>query len=120
MPEAGDHPNDVWRNGYRQNTKGFGLLLRHSKPLDRVMRYVAVQHAHYYRKNAARGSGPGPHNADMVRVEKSVPGGRKKDRMEFRVVAYGPRATHEEFARKDNEGRPLRRSLVFLSEGRRI
>lgn len=115
------HPSDVWKNGYRQDTKGFGKLLRYSKPLDRIMRYLAVQHAHYYRKNVPRSNGPGPHTADLVRVEKHVPGGRKKDRMEFRVVAYGDQATRIEWPSGDRtDGGQLRKSLIYVSEGKTI
>lgn len=107
-------------NGYKQDTKGFGKLLRYSKPLDRVMRFLAVQHAWYYRKNVPRSRGAGPHTADMVRVEKSVPGGRKKDRMEFRVVAYGDQATRIEWDPDKTRGGQLRKSLIFVSGGKTI
>lgn len=116
---------DRMRNGYAQNTKEFGKYLRYDKHLDRVMRYVTVQVAWYFRRNARRGSGPGPHNADMVRVEKHLPGGRKKDRMEYRAVAYGPNAAMEEFGGKSKRTRrqgqhTLRNSLIYISEGRTI
>lgn len=104
---------DRMRNGYKQNTHGFGLYLRYSKPLDRVLRYVAVQHAHFYRRELPRSKGPGPHSADMVRVEKHLPGGRKKDRMEFRVVAYGQKNYR-------NATGTLKRSLIFVSGDRKI
>lgn len=118
--------NDEMRNGYKQNTKGFGLYLRYSKPLDRVMRYHAVQVMWYFRKNARRSNQPGPHNADMVRVEKKKgPGGRNRDRMEYRVVAYGPNAAMEEFGGKSKKTRKqgqhtLRKALIYVSEGRTI
>ena len=113
MPEAGGHANDVWRNGYRQNTKGFGLLLRKSKPLDRALRYSGVQIAWYYRRKAARSEGPGPHSADQVKVFKRTPGGRRKDRMEMMVVAYDQKNP------KDTSG-TLRGALRHVSGGRKV
>lgn len=111
---------DRMRNGYKQNTREFGKLLRYSKPLDRVMRYNAVQVMWYFRKNARRSKGPGPHSADLVRVEKHLPGGNKKDRMEFRVVAYARHAAMEEFGskkRKKQAQHTLRNALIFVSDG---
>lgn len=113
MPEAGGHANDIWRNGYRQNTKGFGQLLRRSKPLDRALRYSAVQVAWYYRRKAPRSSGPGPHSADQVKVYKRVPGGRKKDRMEMMVVAYDQKNLK-------NTSEVLKDGLQHVSGGRKI
>lgn len=76
------------RNGYREDVKGFGALLRRSQPLDRALRYSAVQVAWYYRRRAGRSSDAVGHSADQVKVYKRVPGGRRKDRMEMMVVAY--------------------------------
>lgn len=104
---------DRMRNGYKQNTREWGKYLRYSKPLDRVMRYVAVQHSWYFRRSLPRSKGPGPHSADMVRVEKRIPGGYKKDRMEYRVVAYSQKNYR-------NATKTLKKSLVHVSEGRTI
>lgn len=105
--------SEQMRNGYRQNTKGFGRLLRHSKPLDRALRYSAVQIAWYYRRNADRSEGPGPHSADQVKVFKRTPGGRNKDRMEMMVVAYDQKNLK-------NTAETLRGALVHNSGGRKI
>ncbi len=113
----GRPPQDVMRGGYAQNSRGFGLLLKYSKPLERVLIYLAVQHEWYYRKNQRRSKGPGPHTADMVRVVKIVPGGRVRDRMAVHVVAYGPKAALEEWHNKQHV---LRNSLVHVSGGRTI
>lgn len=120
----------VWRNGYREDIDGFGQLLRRSKPLNRVMDYHAVQIMWYFRRNARRSRGPGPHNADMVRIERRSPGGRAKDRMERMIVAYGPNAAMEEFGGmangpKDRRTRrkgqhTLLKSLVYVSQGKTI
>lgn len=120
------HSNDRMRGGYRQKTVAFGMYLKHDKSLERVMRTVAVRTAGYFRRNARRGPGPGPHNADMVRVQKTTYGGRKGDRMAMDIVAYGPNAAMEEFGGKANNGQPregqhtLRESLIYVSEGRTI
>lgn len=120
------HANDKMRSGYRQKTNAFGMYLKHDKSLERVMRSVAVRTAGYFRRNARRGPGPGPHNADMVRIEKTTYGGRKGDRMAMNVVAYGPNAAMEEFGGKANDGKPregqhdLRQALIFVSDGRTI
>ncbi|WNY15145.1 hypothetical protein SEA_MACGULLY_41 [Rhodococcus phage MacGully] len=117
---------DRMRRGYRQNTVEWGKYLRYAKPLDRIMRYNAVQVMWYFRRNARRGPGPGPHQADMVRVEKRLPGGRKKDRMEYLVIAHGPNAAMEEFGGKANDGKKrqgqhtLRKGLIYISDGRTI
>jgi hypothetical protein len=90
------------------------------------MDYTAVQVMWYFRRNARRGPGPGPHQADMVRIERRTRGGRKKDRMERLVVAYGDNAAMEEFGGRANNGKPrkgqhtLRNALVYVSEGRTI
>ncbi|WNM66073.1 hypothetical protein SEA_WHEEZY_33 [Gordonia phage Wheezy] len=113
MPEAGSHPNDVWRNGYRQNTRGFGQLLRHSKPLDRALRYSAVQIAWYYRRKLPRSKEAGMASADQVRVFKRVPGGRRKDRMEMMVVASNQK-------NMKNMAKTFRDGLIHVSGGRKI
>jgi len=113
----GRPPQDKMRNGYAQNTKEFGKLLRYSKPVDRILRYCSVQSMWFYRKNQRRSRGPGPHTADLVRVEKILPGGRRKDRMEYRVVAYGRHATQEEWPNKQHT---LAKSLIYISGGRTI
>lgn len=104
---------DEMRNGYRQNTKGFGQLLRRSKPLDRALRYQGVQLAWYYRRKAPRSTGPGPHSADQVKVFKRVPGGRRKDRMEVMVVAYDQKNLK-------NTAATLRDGLRHMSGGRKV
>lgn len=115
-----------WRNGYREDVKGFGQLLRRSQPLNRVMDYHAVQIMWYFRRNARRSKSPGPHNADMVRIERRSRGGRAKDRMERLIVAYGPNAAMEEFGGLANNGKPrkgqhtLRKALVYVSAGKTI
>ena len=105
--------NDVMRNGYRQNTKGFGQLLRRSKPLDRALRYSAVQVQWYYRRKAPRSDGPGPHSAAQVKVFKRVPGGRRKDRMEMMIVAYDQK-------NMKNASETLKDGLRHVSGGRKI
>ena len=101
------------RNGYREDIAGFGKLLRRSQPLDRALRYSAVQVAWYYRRKAPRSSGPGPHSADQVKVFKRVPGGRRKDRMEMMVVAYDQKNLK-------NTSETLRGGLRHVSGGRTI
>ncbi|QRE00922.1 hypothetical protein [Nocardia phage NC1] len=124
MPKG--HPVAVMRNGYKEDTRGFAQLLRRSKPLNRVMDYHAVQIMWYFRRNARRGKGPGPHNADMVRIERRSPAGRDKDRMERMIVAYGRNAAMEEFGGRANNGKPrkgqhtLRKALVYVSAGKTI
>ncbi|ATS93118.1 hypothetical protein SEA_PATIO_36 [Gordonia phage Patio] len=103
----------LFRTGYEENIKGFGQLLRKSKPLDRALRYEAVQLAWHFRNRAGRGRGPGPHSADQVKVFKRVPGGRKKDRMEMMVVAYGQK-------NMKNASKTLREGLIKESGGRKI
>lgn len=114
------------RNGYREDTKEFGKYMRLSPALSRVMDYTAVQVMWYFRRNARRGPGPGPHQADMVRIERRSRGGRKKDRMERMVVAYGRNAAMEEFGGRANHRKPrkgqhtLRNALIYISEGQTI
>lgn len=118
--------NGRWKDGYKEDIRGFGQLLRRSQPLNRVMDYHAVQIMWYFRKNARRGPGPGPHNADMVRIERRSRGGRAKDRMERMIVAYGPNAAMEEFGGNANDGKPrkgqhtLRKALVYVSANKTI
>ncbi|AXH49768.1 head-tail connector protein [Gordonia phage Pleakley] len=101
-------------NGYKQNTKGFGRLLRHSQPLDRALRYSAVQVAWYYRRKLPRSNDvAGIHSADQVKVFKRVPGGRRKDRMEMMVVAYDQKNLK-------NMAETLRGGLRHVSGGRTI
>lgn len=120
------HPKDRMRGGYRQKTIAWKQYLLTSPDLRKVMYRSAARSAAYFRRNARRGPGPGPHNADMVRIESYTPGGRKADRMEYRVVSYGPNAAMEEFGGRANRGkkRPgqhtLRDSLVYISQGRKI
>lgn len=105
---------DRMRNGYKQNTKGFGQLLRRSQPLDRALRYSAVQVAWYYRRKAPRSNEPGSiASADQVKVYKRVPGGRRKDRMEMMVVAYDQKNLK-------NTSDTLKGGLRHVSGGRTI
>ncbi|QFP97719.1 head-tail connector protein [Gordonia phage NadineRae] len=104
--------DDKMRGGYRQNTRGFGQLLRRSKPLDRALRYEAVQIAWFFRNKHPR-DGKTPASADMVKVVKRVPGGRRKDRMEMRVVAYDQRNMKEAV-------KTLKAGLRHTSGGRKI
>ena len=102
------------RNGYREDVRGFGQLLRRSQPLDRALRYSAVQVAWYYRRKAPRSNDvAGIHSADQVKVLKRVPGGRRKDRMEMMVVAYDQKNLK-------NTSDTLRGGLRHVSGGRTI
>ncbi|UTN91397.1 hypothetical protein SEA_OUTIS_34 [Gordonia phage Outis] len=101
------------RNGYAQNTKGMGQLLRRSKPLDRALRYYAVQIAWYYRRKYPRSNEGGTPSADQVAVVKRVPGGRRKDRMEMRIVARNQKSMKAMSS-------TFRDALVQQSGGRKI
>ena len=124
--ESTPHPKDVWRDGYKQKTFAWQQYLLGSPDLRRVMYRCSARSAAFFRRNAKRSPGPGPHTADMVRIESFAPGGAKFDRMEYRVVAYGPNAAMEEFGGKANHGKPragnhtLRKSLVYISGGKKI
>ncbi|AVE00691.1 hypothetical protein SEA_SUPERSULLEY_34 [Gordonia phage SuperSulley] len=105
--------SDRMRNGYRQNTKGMGQLLRRSKPLDRALRYHAVQIAWYYRRKYPRSNEAGTPSADQVSVVKRVPGGRRKDRMEMRIIARNQKSMKA-------MSTTFRGALVRESGGRKI
>lgn len=107
------HTSDKWRRGYRQHTLAFRQYLLHSPALSRVLADAALRHAFYFQNNAPRSNGPGPHSADMVRVEKRVFGGRKGDRQEFQVIAYGQK-------NYKNAMETMRKSLVYVSGGKTI
>ncbi|AET09773.1 hypothetical protein [Gordonia phage GTE5] len=103
----------LFRTGYEEDIKGFGQLLRRSKPLDRALRYSAVQIAWYYRRKYPRSNEGGAPSADQVTVIKRVPGGRKKDRMEMRIVARNQKNLKE-------MSETFRGALVHSSGGRKI
>lgn len=99
------------RNGYRQNSFGFGQLLQHSPGLGRRLMASGQQVAARYRRTAPRGTETHSRSADDVKVRRTYPGGRKKDRQAVMVIAK-PR---------NKEGTDaLIKSVSYLSGGKKI
>ena len=110
------------RNGYRQNTYGWRKFLSTSPRLSQIQFQIGNRIAGHYRRLQRRGANNrrGAHTANQIRVTMAkAPGGRRGDRMETMVIAYGKGATFEEFRRTQKQG-SLKRSLVVVSGGRTI
>ena len=122
MPGADfSHPNDKMRNGYRQNTYGWEKFLKTSPRLTQIQFTIGHRIAAIYRTKQRRSGKPGAHTANMIRVNMKSPGGRRMDRMETTITAYGPAAATEEFGNKRHKKQGnLRKSLVTISAGKTI
>lgn len=99
------------KNGYRQNSFGFGQLLQHSTGLKRMLRYQGNKVAAFYRAEAPKGREAQDRSANDVKVVNIYPGGKHRDRMEVRVKAKPRNAAGM---------RALGRSTKSLSGGRTV
>lgn len=101
------------RQGYRQNTFGFGQLLLHSPRLRAVLRIQAYRVGRHYRLQSSRGKDlKHGRSADApFKIIHSQPSGKKFDRqtVELRVKL-----------RNKKQIKQLRSSVVTISGGKRI
>lgn len=121
------HANDRMINGYRQNTYGWNRYLQTSPRLRQIQFTVGNRVAAVYRgrQRRSRGVNAAGHTAAKIRVSQARSyGGRRRDRMETTITAYGRGAVAEEFGQRRNGRKQkqanLKKSLVIVSGNRVI
>lgn len=101
------------RNGYRQNTFGWGQYLLHEPKLNAILRIAGYKIGRHYKVSSSRGKDlKHGRSADApVKLYSSTPGGMFGDRQQVILRVK---------VRNKKQIKQLRKSLVSISGGKKI